>query len=201
MSLRKIFYGAMDIIEEKSGESGHEAWKKALANIQPSVEVRSRRVGGATFQIPTEVRPDRRRSVGMKWLIRYARLRNGKSMAEKLAAEIMAAANGEGAAVKKKRTRTAWRKRTKHSLTLSSNYNSQRIDKKPWLRILIIKGILESLPTLMRVRRRPQSVFSSTRVSLTKSGRCTTVEILLPQWTGWSRSRSVVLPLPLCDKL
>ena len=99
---QKIFYGAMDIIEEKSGESGHEAWKKALANIQPSVEVRSRRVGGATFQIPTEVRPDRRRSVGMKWLIRFARLRNGKSMAEKLAAEIMAAANGEGAAVKKK---------------------------------------------------------------------------------------------------
>ena len=97
-----IFYDAMDIVQEKTGEDPHETWKKALQNITPAVEVRSRRIGGATFQIPTEMRPARKVSVGMKWLIRYSRARNGKGMAEKLAAEIMAASKGEGAAVKKK---------------------------------------------------------------------------------------------------
>ena len=98
----KIFYDAMDIITEKTKNDGYETWKKALNNIMPLVEVRSRRIGGATFQIPTEIRPDRKVSVGMKWLIGYARKRNGKSMAEKLSAEIMSAAKNEGAAVKKK---------------------------------------------------------------------------------------------------
>ena len=98
----KIFYDAMDISDKKGEESGHESWKKALANIQPAVEVRSRRIGGATFQIPTDIRPERKVSVSMKWLITFARKRNGHSMAEKLAAEVMAAAKGEGAAVKKK---------------------------------------------------------------------------------------------------
>lgn len=99
----RIFYKALELVEKNSKEeNGLEVWKKALNNIMPSVEVRSRRIGGATFQIPTEVRPDRRISVGMKWMIRYARERKGKSMAEKLAAEIIAAAKGEGAAVKKK---------------------------------------------------------------------------------------------------
>ena len=97
-----IFYDAMDIVQEKTGEDPHETWKKALQNITPAVEVRSRRIGGATFQIPTEMRPARKVSVGMKWLIRYSRARNGKGMAEKLAAEVMAASKGEGAAVKKK---------------------------------------------------------------------------------------------------
>jgi small subunit ribosomal protein S7 len=97
-----LFYDSMDIIQEKTGEDPHEAWKKALQNITPGVEVRSRRVGGATFQIPTEMRPARKISVGMKWLIKYSRARNGKGMSEKLAAEIMAASKGEGAAVKKK---------------------------------------------------------------------------------------------------
>ncbi|MFK7906229.1 MAG: 30S ribosomal protein S7 [Chitinophagales bacterium] len=98
----KIFYDAVGIISEKTGNDGYETWKKALNNIMPLVEVRSRRIGGATFQIPTEIRPDRKISVGMKWLITYARKRNGKSMAEKLSAEIMSAAKNEGAAVKKK---------------------------------------------------------------------------------------------------
>ncbi|MCB0510522.1 MAG: 30S ribosomal protein S7 [Chitinophagales bacterium] len=98
----KIFYDAIDYASEKSGEEGYELWKKALTNISPGVEVRSRRIGGATFQIPSEVRPARKRSVGMKWLIKYSRARNGKSMAEKLGSEIMAASKGEGAAVKKK---------------------------------------------------------------------------------------------------
>lgn len=98
----EIFYDAMASIEEKIKEPGLDTWKKALANVMPSVEVRSRRVGGATFQIPTEVRPDRKISLSIKWLIQYSRERKDKSMAEKLAAEIIAASKGEGAAVKKR---------------------------------------------------------------------------------------------------
>jgi small subunit ribosomal protein S7 len=97
-----IFYDAVDRVSKQTNEDGYEIWRKALANVTPSVEVRSRRIGGATFQIPTEVRPDRKVSLSMKWLIRYARERNGKSMAEKLAGEIIAASKGEGAAFKKK---------------------------------------------------------------------------------------------------
>ena len=97
-----IFYDAMDRISKQTGENGYEIWKRALANITPAVEVRSRRIGGATFQIPSEVRPDRKISLSMKWLIRYSRDRNGRSMAEKLASEIIAASKGEGAAFKKR---------------------------------------------------------------------------------------------------
>ncbi len=98
----ELFYGALDKVKDKTGENGLEVWKKALNNVFPAVEVRSRRVGGATFQVPIEVRPERRTSLGIKWLIKYARLRNEKSMVDKLAGEIMAASKGEGAAVKKK---------------------------------------------------------------------------------------------------
>ena len=97
-----IFYDAIAIVEEKTGENGLEVWKKALNNVMPGVEVRSRRVGGATFQVPTEVRPERKVSLGMKWMIRYARLRHEKSMKDRLSAEIIAASKGEGASVKKK---------------------------------------------------------------------------------------------------
>ncbi len=97
-----IFYDAVEIVEEKVGENGLETWKKALSNIMPAVEVKSRRVGGATFQVPMEVRPERKVALGMKWMIRYARLRNEKTMTERLAGEIIAASKGEGAAVKKK---------------------------------------------------------------------------------------------------
>lgn len=97
-----IFYDALDKVSKITGENGYEVWKKALANVTPSVEVRSRRIGGATFQIPTEVRPERKISLSMKWLIRYSRERNGRSMADKLANEIVAASKGEGAAFKKK---------------------------------------------------------------------------------------------------
>lgn len=97
------FYKAIDKVTEMAGgEEGYEVWKRALANVTPSVEVRSRRIGGATFQIPTEVRPDRKISLSMKWLIRFSRDRNGKTIADKLANEIVAAAKGEGAAFKKK---------------------------------------------------------------------------------------------------
>lgn len=99
----RIFYDAVDIVSEKTGEgNGLELWKEALNNVMPHVEVRSKRVGGATFQIPIQIRPDRKVSVAMKWLISYARKRNEKSMANRLAAEIMAAAKEEGAAVKKR---------------------------------------------------------------------------------------------------
>jgi len=99
----KIFYEAIDIVDGKIEEvSGLDTWKKALENINPPVEVRSRRVGGATFQIPTPVRESRKHSLGMKWLIGYARKRNEKTMAQKLAAEIIAASKEEGAAYKKK---------------------------------------------------------------------------------------------------
>src|SRR5688572_23391389 len=98
----KAFYDALDKVTEMSGEDGYEVWKRALVNVTPAVEVRSRRIGGATFQIPAEVRPDRKISLSMKWLIRYSRDRNGRSMADKLAGEIVAASKGEGAAFKKK---------------------------------------------------------------------------------------------------
>lgn len=96
------FYTALDKVSSITGEEGYEVWKRALANVTPAVEVRSRRIGGATFQIPSEVRPDRKISLSMKWLIRFARERNGKTIADKLANEIVAAAKGEGGAVKKK---------------------------------------------------------------------------------------------------
>ena len=98
----KLFYDALDKVEARTKESGLEMWRTALNNVMPAVEVKSRRVGGATFQIPSEVRPDRKISVGIKWMILYARKRNEKSMSDKLAGEIIAAAKGEGASVKKK---------------------------------------------------------------------------------------------------
>ncbi|MHC2991146.1 30S ribosomal protein S7 [Pontibacter sp. HJ8] len=97
-----IFYDAVELVEQRTKENGLETWKKALNNVMPSVEVKSRRVGGATFQVPTEVRPDRRVSLGIKWMISYSRRRGEKTMKDKLAGEIIAAAKGEGAAVKKK---------------------------------------------------------------------------------------------------
>ena len=97
-----IFYNAVEIVEKKTSENGLETWKKALNNVMPAVEVKSRRVGGANFQVPTEVRPERKVALGMKWLINYARRRGEKTMMEKLAGEIISASKGEGAAVKKK---------------------------------------------------------------------------------------------------
>ena len=97
-----IFYDAIDIVSEKTESNGLEVWKEALNNVMPHVEVRSRRVGGANFQIPMQVRPDRKITLGMKWMNTYARGRNERSMAQKLAAEIIAASKEEGAAVKKR---------------------------------------------------------------------------------------------------
>ena len=101
----KIFYDALDIVESKKGDNEKtslEIWKDALTNVMPHVEVRSRRIGGANFQIPMPIRADRKISMAMKWLIKYSKARNDKSMAQKLAAEVIAAAKEEGAAYKKK---------------------------------------------------------------------------------------------------
>ncbi|MEO6189131.1 MAG: 30S ribosomal protein S7 [Saprospiraceae bacterium] len=98
----QIFYQAMNQVETKTNENPHEVWQKALTNVTPQVEVKPKRIGGATFQIPMELRPSRKISLGIKWLIKYSRLRAGRGMADRLASEIIAAAKGEGAAVKKK---------------------------------------------------------------------------------------------------
>ena len=120
----KVFYDAMDIVENKkedSEKSALEVWKEGLSNVMPHVEVRSRRVGGATFQIPMQIRPDRKVSMAIKWMILYARKRNEKTMAQKLAAEILASSKEEGAAVKKKLVHKKWLKPIKHSLTSDFN--------------------------------------------------------------------------------
>ena len=98
----RIFYGAMDLVESRTNQPGVNVFKQALTNLKPAVEVKSRRVGGATYQVPVEVRPERRTALAMRWLISYSRDRNEKSMPEKLAAEIISASKGEGNAVKKK---------------------------------------------------------------------------------------------------
>ena len=97
-----LVYGAFDLIEDRTGEPGVEVFRQALTNAAPLVEVRSRRVGGATYQVPIEVRPERRTSLAFRWLLQYARQRADKSMANRLAAELIAASRGEGGAVKKK---------------------------------------------------------------------------------------------------
>jgi small subunit ribosomal protein S7 len=97
-----VFYAAIDAVEKKTSESGLEVWKRAMNNVMPSVEVKSRRVGGATFQVPIEIRPERRINLSIKWLIDYSRMRGEKTMTDKLAGEIIAASKGEGAAIKKK---------------------------------------------------------------------------------------------------
>ena len=99
---QKILYQAFDMIKERTGEEPLDVFNKAMENIQPALEVKSRRVGGANYQVPIEVKPDRARALAMRWLIGYARLRGGHSMAENLANEIIDASNGVGAAVKKR---------------------------------------------------------------------------------------------------
>jgi len=98
----RVFYGAMDLIEERTGQPGVTVFKAAVANAKPGVEVKSRRVGGASLQVPVEVRPERRTSLAMRWLIIYSRARSEKTMPERLAAELILASKGEGNTIKKK---------------------------------------------------------------------------------------------------
>ena len=99
---QKVVYGAFQIVEEKTGKSGLEAFQQAMENIMPAVEVKTRRVGGANYQVPIEVRPERRQTLGLRWLTNYSRARSEKTMRERLAGEIMDACNNTGAAVKKR---------------------------------------------------------------------------------------------------
>jgi small subunit ribosomal protein S7 len=98
----RVFYDSMDLIEQRTGQPGVQVFKQALNNVKPAVEVKSRRVGGATYQVPVEVRPDRRTALAMRWICEYARGRNERSMAERLAGELVAASKGEGSSVKKR---------------------------------------------------------------------------------------------------
>ena len=99
---QKVVYGAFQIVEEKTGKSGLEAFQQAMENIMPAVEVKTRRVGGANYQVPIEVRPERRQTLGLRWLTNYSRARSEKTMKERLAGEIMDACNNTGSAVKKR---------------------------------------------------------------------------------------------------
>src|SRR5438477_439131 len=98
----RVFYSAMDLIEQRTGQPGVNIFKQALSNVKPALEVKSRRVGGATYQVPVEVRPERRTALGMRWLISFSRARREKNMAERLAAELILASKGEGETIKKK---------------------------------------------------------------------------------------------------
>ena len=99
---QKVVYGAFQIVEEKTGKSGLEAFQTAMENIMPAVEVKTRRVGGANYQVPIEVRPERRQTLGLRWLTNYSRARSEKTMKERLAGELMDACNNTGVAVKKR---------------------------------------------------------------------------------------------------
>ena len=99
---QKVVYGAFELVEQKTGKNGLEAFQQAMENIMPALEVKSRRVGGATYQVPLEVKPDRRQTLGLRWITTYARKRSEKTMKERLAAEIMDACNNTGASVKKR---------------------------------------------------------------------------------------------------
>jgi small subunit ribosomal protein S7 len=98
----RTFYDAMDLIEQRTSQPGVQVFKQAVSNVKPTLEVKSRRVGGATYQVPVEVRPDRRTSLAMRWIIGFARARSEKSMAERLAGELIAASRGDGSSIKKK---------------------------------------------------------------------------------------------------
>jgi small subunit ribosomal protein S7 len=98
----RVFYDSMDIIEQRTSQPGVQVFKQALSNVKPAVEVKSRRVGGATYQVPVEVRPDRRASLAMRWIVQFAKSRSEKSMSERLAAELILASKGEGSSVKKR---------------------------------------------------------------------------------------------------
>ena len=124
---QKIVYGAFDRVAEKTGRPALEVFEEAMNNVMPVLEVKARRIGGATYQVPIEVRPDRRQTLGLRWLTMFSRKRGEKTMADRLANEIMDAANNTGASVKRKKTCTRWQKQTKHSPISDSKRR-----KSPW---------------------------------------------------------------------
>ena len=118
-----IFYSAMDLIKEKTGQEGYDVFKQALENIKPQIEVRSRRIGGATYQVPVEVKADRQQTLAIRWLTLYTRQRKEYGMIEKLAAELIAAANNEGATIKKKEDTYKMAEANRAFATIKSNYS------------------------------------------------------------------------------
>ena len=122
---QKIVYEAFEIVEEKTGKNALEVFEQAMENVMPSLEVKARRVGGANYQVPIEVRPERRQTLGLRWLTNYSRARSEKTMRERLAGEIMDACNNTGAAVKKREDTTRWPRPTRRSLTSAGNYRTR----------------------------------------------------------------------------
>ena len=118
---QKVVYGAFDIVREKTDREPLEVFTEAMENIMPSLEVKARRVGGATYQVPMEVRPERRQTLGLRWITKYSRARSEKTMRARLAGEILDAANNLAALSRSVRTRTRWQRRTRHSLTTVTN--------------------------------------------------------------------------------
>ena len=114
---QKIVYGAFEIVKKKPGKIRWRSFEQAMENIMPVLEVKARRVGGATYQVPMEVRPERRQTLGLRWLTTYSRARSERTMKERLAGEILDAINGTGGASRNAKTRTRWRKPTRRSLT------------------------------------------------------------------------------------
>jgi len=119
---QRVFYGAMDQIAKKTNDDALKIFKKALENVKPLLEVKTRRVGGANYQVPVEVNPFRRQSLAIRWLLQYSRERAGKTMIDKLADELIDASNLRGGAIKKRTTCTAWRKRTRRSRTIAGSF-------------------------------------------------------------------------------
>jgi len=159
---QKVVYGAFDIVREKTGREPLEVFTEAMENIMPSLEVKARRVGGATYQVPMEVRPERRQTLGLRWITKYARARSEKTMRERLAGEIMDACNNLGGAVKKRE------ERTRHSRTTAINLRSVlRFERRaicleniPWKEPEISASWRTSTP----VKPLPPSVFCTTPV-------------------------------------
>src|SRR4029453_7765436 len=188
-----IVYGALDIIEGKTKQNPIGVFEQALDNVMPTIEVRSRRVGGATYQVPVEVRASRRQALGIRWIISAARERNERTMTERLSAELLDASNNRGNAVKK---REDTHKMAEANRVFSHyRWGQQKSLKDPLCPAatqLRTTATSASWPTSMPERRRRLSGFSITRERATRSARCTKAP---RRWTGWSRRRSAASPL------
>src|SRR6516165_3274813 len=188
-----IVYGAFDLIEGKTKQNPLSVFQQALDNVMPSIEVRSRRVGGATYQVPVEVRQDRRQALGIRWLITAARERNEKTMTERLSAELLDASNNRGNAVKKREdTHRMAEANRAFALSLVKPATAKEISPCPAAtpsRTIVTSALW---PTSMPARPRRRSASSITPARATRSARCT----MAPRrWTGWSKSRSAASPL------
>ena len=179
----KIVYGAFDLLSKKTDKEAIEFFHEALNNVKPSLEVRSRRVGGATYQVPMEVRPKRAQTLAMKWIVDSAIKRNEKTMKERVANEIIDAFNNKGNAVKKEKRLIKWQMQIEHFLISDG--------KKKWLDRIHYQNIetLGSWPILMLVKQQLQKEFYTIQVNLIKLVKCMTVQ---QQWIGWNKNKKEV---------